>query len=392
MNSTVFTFLLAIFAIPVGIYFSEFAESIEFVGSVFILLLKMIIIPFVACSVFMAIVNIEKETLKKLGSVTLLYYLVTSACACLVGLVLANTLGLGDVIIENSALASDVKISSVSFGSLILSFFPQNILSSFAEGNIIHVILISILFALTSFSLKEASRLALIKPIEALGEAVSIILDWIIRYVAPVGIFSLVASLMTKIEANMFVKFQSVFLVIFLAIIFHVMITIPVISLFVGKFNAFKLYYKIKKVLLVALTTASSSATLPLSIEVARNELDVKKESAEFVLPLGATINMDGSALYQGIVVIFLANLAGIQLELAQQILVLFIVMVSAIGTAGIPSGGLVMIGAVMSSVGIPLEYIGVYLLIDRFWDYPITMINVLGDLCGVKTLDRLIK
>ena len=101
---------------------------------------------------------------------------------------------------------------------------------------------------------------------------------------------------------------------------------------------------------------------------------------------------MDGSALYQGIVVIFLANLAGIQLELAQQILVLFIVMVSAIGTAGIPSGGLVMIGAVMSSVGIPLEYIGVYLLIDRFWDYPITMINVLGDLCGVKTLDRLIK
>ena len=245
---------------------------------------------------------------------------------------------------------------------------------------------------MTSFSLKEASRLALIKPIEALGEAVSIILDWIIRYVAPVGIFSLVASLMTKIEANMFVKFQSVFLVIFLAIIFHVMITIPVISLFVGKFNAFKLYYKIKKVLLVALTTASSSATLPLSIEVARNELDVKKESAEFVLPLGATINMDGSALYQGIVVIFLANLAGIQLELAQQILVLFIVMVSAIGTAGIPSGGLVMIGAVMSSVGIPLEYIGVYLLIDRFWDYPITMINVLGDLCGVKTLDRLIK
>jgi Na+/H+-dicarboxylate symporter len=144
--------------------------------------------------------------------------------------------------------------------------------------------------------------------------------------------------------------------------------------------------------LIVALATASSSATLPVSTRVLENNAGVSPKTTGFVLPLGATLNMDGSALYQSLVILFLGGLAGIDFTFAQQLLVILFVLLSSAGTAGIPGGGLMMMGTVMQMVGIPLELIGIYLLVDRFWDPIITAINVMGDLFGAKVIDRFVE
>jgi Na+/H+-dicarboxylate symporter len=195
-----------------------------------------------------------------------------------------------------------------------------------------------------------------------------------------------------KTELSSFEKLYSLFSGISVALFIHIFVTLFILAKFVGKFNLYKFIFKIRKALVVALTTASSTATLPVSTEVLKTQVGVKSKTAGFMLPLGATLNMDGSALYQSLVIIFLANFAGIDLNFYQQFLVFFFVMTSSAGTAGIPAGGVMMVGAVMGMIGIPMEYIGVYLLIDRFWDYPITMVNVLGDLVGAKIVDRYIK
>jgi proton glutamate symport protein len=147
----------------------------------------------------------------------------------------------------------------------------------------------------------------------------------------------------------------------------------------------------VREALLVALATASSAATLPVSARVLE-EQGVNPKTTGFVLPLGASLNMDGSALYQVLVVLFLGRVAGVDFSITQQLLIFMFVMLSSSGTAGIPGGGLVMMGAMLQMVGIPLELIGIYLLVDRFWDPPITALNVLGDLFGTKTIDRFVR
>ena len=184
----------------------------------------------------------------------------------------------------------------------------------------------------------------------------------------------------------------SLFVAITMAASIHLFINLAFLGKVVGGFNPFLFLWKMKKVMVFALSTASSSVTLPVSIKELEKETDVGPKTARFVLPLGATLNMDGSALYQSLVIFFFAGISGIELTIASQITIIIIVMISSAGTAGIPAGGMVMMGAVMQMVGIPLDYLAVYILIDRFWDYPITMLNVCGDLFAARTVDRFIK
>jgi len=390
INAELLTFVLALLAIPTGYYFKDIAINLAFIGQIFILLLKVLIIPLVISSLFLAITNLNTYDLKKLGLRTIAYYVSTSALACLVGLTLANLMGIGSTEeVMSHANFNENTIESFSISALFVSFFSGNIIKSIADGNIIQIIVFTFMMAFGALSLSEKSQRPLIDFSQSTQDAVMQVIKWVITYIAPIGVFSLVATLVAQTEMKIFIGFGSLFTAITVAIIIHAFVTLPTIGYFIGRFNPYRFIIQVKEALLVALTTASSAATLPVSMRVVKDNAGVKKKTANFLLPIGATLNMDGSALYQGIVILFFAEMAGVSLGLSEQMLVFFVVMISSAGTAGVPNGGIVMMGAVMGMLGIPLEYIGIYLLIDRLWDYPVTMVNVLGDLIGAKTVDR---
>jgi Na+/H+-dicarboxylate symporter len=385
-------FSLATLGIISGLFFPDFSISVGFIGDIFILLLKMLIVPLVVTSIFLSIAKLNITEIKSLGGKTILYYLSTSSLACITGLIIANSYSFSSGIDFQSITQYDPsKLSNVSFGGLLTSFFSGNFFNALTQGNIVQIVVFTLLVAVASLKVKAIHRDFLVGFSESIQEVMMVIIHWIVM-IAPIGVFSLIASIVAKTETKIFYGLGPLFIAIALAVFIHTLIILPCIGYFVGGFNPYKFIFKVKKALLVAITTASSTATLPISTMVLNENANVKPKTSGFVLPLGATLNMDGSALYQAMVILFLGEFSGMNLSIVQQFLVFAFVMTSSAGTAGIPGGGIMMMGAVMEMVGIPLENIGIYLLVDRFWDYPITAVNVFGDLIGAKTVDRFVK
>ena len=385
------TIVMATLGVMVGLYLPDLATSLEFLGKIFIHLLKMLIIPLVVTSVFLAIAKLKGPDLKRLGLGTTAYYFLTSAMAAITGLLVASAFQFQAADGFSFQHYDPSKLASVSFGDIATSFFSGNFFNALSEGNIVQIVVFTIIVSLASLKIEAGKRKTLIEFSEAIQDLMAQVIAWIVK-IAPIGIFSLIAAIVVKTETKVFQGLGSLFLAISVAAVVHAFFSLPAIAFFIGRFNPLKFFIQVREALILALTTASSAATLPVSQRVLEEKADVSKETAGFILPLGATLNMDGSALYQSLVVIFLGEYSGMDLTIYQQSLIFIFVMTSAAGTAGIPGGGLMMVGAVMQMTGIPLELIGIYLLVDRFWDYPITMINVWGDLVGAKTLDRRLK
>lgn len=386
----VFSLCIIIIGFVIGIYFPELALELGFLGDLFLNYLKMLIIPIIFVSIFLAVANLDPDELKSLGSKTLLYYLSTSFLAALTGFIVSKFFIFSSETVT-SAVSDKPEVSEFSFQELILSFMPSNIFNSISSGNIIHIVVFSLLVGLAVLFIKKESKTILINFSNSIDEVLNVLIGWGLKF-APVGIASLIARIIAKTELEVFSELIPLFWAIGLSVGIHLFITLPSLGFFVGRFNPFKYFLMIQKPLLTALATASSSATLPVSIKTLDDSGVVKEKTSGFVLPLGATLNMDGSALYQTLVIFFLAQISGITLDLSSQILVIFIVLISSAGTAGIPAGGMIMMAAVMEMVNIPTEYIAIYVLIDRFWDYPVTMVNVCGDLFAARTVDRFIK
>lgn len=387
----VLTILLVILGIIVGVYFPGSAKSLAFIGKLFISYLKLLIIPLVFTSIFLAIVNLVKKDLFSLGSKTLFYYFITSSLACITGLAVSQIFT-----IEPSGVISELanyksELGSLSFSDIILSFMPSNIFKSITNGNIIHIVVATFISAIAATSIEKKLQNRLKESVEAIHEVLIVLIQFGMR-LAPLGIASLVANIIATTEVSKFSSVIPLFGTILIAVVIHTCVSLPLIAYYFGGFNPWKYLKVIKKPIIVALTTASSTATLPVSMQTLEESGEVKTKTSKFILPLGATLNMDGSALYQAMVVLFLAQFAGLSLAFADQLLVFLFIMISSAGTAGIPGGGIMMMGAVMGMVGIPLEYLSVYILIDRVWDYPITAVNVYGDLIGAKTVDRYVK
>lgn len=385
------TLLMAAAGVALGIYFPEISLSLEFIGKIFIQLLKMLIIPLVVTSVFLAIARLKGPALKRLGLGTAIYYFFTSAMAALTGLLIANLIDFRRMNSFQFKLEHHFdpsKLASVSFGDVAASFFSGNFFNALSEGNIVQIIVFTLIVSFAALNIEASKRKALLEFSQAIQDLMAQVIAWIVK-IAPLGIFSLLAAIVAKTDVAIFKGLSSLFIAITAAAVVHAAVTLPLIAKLVGRFNVLSFISQVREALMLALSTASSAATLPVSQKVLEEKAGVSKETAGFILPLGATLNMDGSALYQSLVIIFLGEYAGMDLTIYQQSLIFIFVMTSSAGTAGIPGGGLMMVGAVMQMTGIPLEMIGVYLLIDRFWDYPITMINVFGDLVGAKTLDR---
>lgn len=376
--------IAVIMGIVFGIFLPDHSSYFKFLGDIFLTLLKMLILPIIMVSLFLAIAKLPSlTTLRQLGAKTFLYYLSTTVLAVLTGLIMANIF-----IFSGNVDVTDTNAANTDF-SLIQKIFPSNIFASLANGEILHIVVFAIMLGMAVTTMAANKKAQLVELADTVYEAIIILVGWILK-LAPLGIFSLVWTTISGFDMKMFASLTNFFLAVAIGLFIHSCISLPLILKLFGKYNPWRFFLEAKQALIVAFSTASSSATLPVSTKVLEENSGVSKQAANFVLPLGATLNMDGSALYQALLAMLFVTMAGMHVSFDQQILIFIFVILSSSGTAGIPSGGIIMMTMVINLLGLENGdyYLGLYIMVDRFWDYPTTMINVWGDLIGTKTID----
>ncbi len=383
-NLTVLGIVLGIIA---GIYIPEIMLNLKVIGDVFLNLLKMIVIPLIFVSIFMSIASLSSsEDLKDLGIKAFLYYVSTTALAVLTGIVITNIIHFDVSGIAHSE--ETIKVNHFTWESFINNLIPSNIFKSFAEGKAIHVIIFSILFAIAVVGLANRKKEIIVGFFDGANDAFLKIARWIIT-LSPVGVFALIGYVVADKGIGVIISLWQYVVVVLIGIFIHAVINLGLIAYIFGKVNPFKYFKQVREALLIAFSTCSSSATLPVSLEVATEKAKIDKKIVGFILPLGATVNMDGTALYEAVAAVFIASVYGIELSLFQQVLIFITATLAAIGAASIPSAGLVTMTLVFSAVGLPLEGIAIIIAVDRFLDMFRTATNVWGDLIGAKVVAR---
>jgi len=381
------TFLAIIFGVLAGIYLKDLVIHLKIVGDAFLSLLKMITIPLIFASIFISIASLTSiQDLKNLGLKALLYYFSTTFLAVLTGILIVNLIHFHPV--SDINITHNIEHKPFTVEALIKSFIPSNIFQSLSEGKVLHIIIFSMLFALAVLTLQKSKKEIITNFFDGINDAMLTIAKWIIN-LSPIGVFALISYIVAEKGLGAILSLWQYVLAVVLGLFIHAFINLPIIGFIFGKFNPYKYFLKVKEALLIAFSTSSSSATLPVSLEVAEKKANIDKKVAGFVLPLGATVNMDGTALYEAVAVMFVASMYGMDLSLTEQIIVFFTASLAAIGAAGIPSAGLVTMTLVFSAVGIPLEGIALILVVDRFLDMLRTATNVWGDLIGTKIISR---
>lgn len=381
----------AIAGIFCGWYFGPAMQSIAWLGDLFLNSLKMLIIPLIAAAVISGIASLgDIRKLGKLGGLTVAYYAGTTALAVLTGLVVVNLLQPGANISTDSLNlpAHIADREATTFADIILSLVHPNIIAAAAETKLLPVIVFCLLFAaaLTTVGDKGKPVLAFF---EGLNEVMMKLVMWFMT-LAPIGIFALIAAKLSSIGGgDAFVQeLSSVGMYVITVIVglgLHFCFLFIILILITPHGRNYLL--SLGRALVTAFGTASSSATLPLTMECSQ-EAGVSKRSVRFVLPLGATVNMDGTALYEAVAVMFIAQAYQIDMSLTQQIIIFVTATLAAIGAAGIPQAGLVTMLIVLSAVNLPAEGIGLLLAVDWFLDRIRTTVNVWGDSVGAAVID----
>jgi Na+/H+-dicarboxylate symporter len=361
-------------------------------GDLFMRALKMVIIPLILTSIISGIVNIGSlEKLGKIGLKTISYYIATSVLAIVTGLFMVNLLkpGVGADLgfvseVEGLALAKE------SFGQTLINIIPTNVVQAMAENKMLSVIFFAILVGLFITSISKKHKKLYIKLFNGGFELMMKITEFVIKF-TPFGVFGIVAFQVSQQKdlTEVAGRLGLYMVAVILALIVHSCITLPLILKIVGKINPFLHIRAMLVPLLTAFSTSSSSATLPLTMEAVEHKAGASNKITSFVLPLGATINMDGTALYECIAAIFIAQAYGIDLSFGEQIIVVITALLASIGAAGIPMAGLVMITVILSAVNLPLEGVGLILAVDRILDMFRTSVNVWSDSCGTVVIAK---
>lgn len=375
-----------VFAVIFGIYFPAQVKYISWMGDVFLRLLKMLIIPLVLSSLISGVTNIGgSRNLGRLGLKTMTYYIVTSIFAILTGLLLMNLFKPGVEAELNFTQTVDSGLAKDSLGDILLKVIPENIFLAFTDNaQLLSVILFSLLFGFFINQVENTHSQRLKDFFNSMFEVMMKLTLFIIRF-TPFGILGLVATKVSQ-QSDLIALIQSMgmyMLVVILGLLFHAGITLPLLLKLVGKVNPLKHLKALQVPLITAFSTASSNATLPLTMEATEKNAGVSNKITSFTLPLGATVNMDGTALYECAAVIFISQVYGVELTFAQQLVVVITALLASIGAAGIPMAGLVMITIVLTAVGLPLEGVGLILAVDPLLDMFRTAVNVWSDSCG---------
>ena len=385
--------LIALFlGVLYGLFLTHDVKYVTWMGDIFLEALKMIIVPLILTSIVTGIANIgDAQDLGKMGLKTLIYYVTTSLFAILVGLTFVNLLqpGVG-ADLGLSKNVEGIHTASKGFGNFLLRLIPTNIFHSLANGDMLAIIFFAVLVGFFLTKVSDEYKNPLLNLFNGGFELMMKITSFVIKF-APLGIFGIVAGVVAE-QKNIVEVAQSLGIYmacVFLGLIVHAFITLPLILRFFGKANPWKHFKAMTTPLLTAFSTSSSSATLPLTMDSVENEVGVSNKVTSFVLPLGATVNMDGTALYECVAAMFIAQAYGIHLDFFHQFIVVFTALLASIGAAGIPMAGLVMISVILSAVGLPLEGVGLILAVDRILDMCRTTVNVWSDSCGAAVIAR---
>ena len=409
--------ILAVFAgLAAGVDASIFGITLHsiyhFFGSIFMNALKMVIVPLIVTSIITGIAGIGgAQGLGRMGAKTIVYYLSTSLLAILVGLVLVNTIAPGIVdgepikdlltVSEEQIQATQEKVAGKDAGSIadiFLRMIPPNIVQAAAQGQMLGLIVFSILFGYFVTRIPEAYAEAQFNFWQGAYEIMLQITDFIIKF-APIGVFALIAEVVAGLDTRsddiwrLAEALQKFSLTVLLALGIHLFVTLPLLLKLIGRVNPIKHFKAMAAAILTAFSTASSSATLPVTLECVEKNAKVSNRTSSFVLPLGATVNMDGTALYECVVAIFIFQAFGFDLSFTQQFLIVVTALLTSIGVAGIPAASLVAIMIILKTVGLDEAQAGaglaVVLIVDRVLDMCRTSVNVFSDSCGAVIIGK---
>lgn len=389
-----------------GIGGITFYEVFTFFGTLFLNALKMIIIPLIVSSIIVGVAGMGGgEGLARMGGRTILYYAITSLFAILVGLFFVNVLtpGLIDGEPAQILLGLDVeqgKMAAAKVGErgvgdiagVFLDMVPSNVVSAAANGQLLGLIFFAILFGYFITKIQEAYAEAQYNFWQGILEVMMKITDLIMKF-APIGVFALVAKVIASMDGGEILSLASTLgwfsLSVILALATHMLVVLPLMLKFVAKVSPKRHFQAMFPALLTAFSTASSSATLPLTMECVEKNAGVSNKTTSFVLPLGATVNMDGTALYECVAAMFIAQAYGIELSFTVQFTVVLVALLTSIGVAGIPAASLVAITIILGVIGLPVEALGLILAVDRILDMFRTSVNIFSDSCGAVIIAR---
>lgn len=362
------------------LYHGPDAEILKPIGTLFIKAIKMLIVPLVFCSLVVGVTSMQDtRKMGRVGLKSIVLYLGTTAVAITIGLGLGTIFSPGAGLNMDASTISQATKEAPTLVQTLLNMIPTNPVDALAAGNILQIIVFALGLGIALTLSGEKGKPA-IAVFESLAEAMYMLTGLVMK-LAPYGVFGLMAWVAGKYGLEILLPLIKVVAVVYLGSIIHVVVFYSGLISLLGRLNPIPYLKGIATPAAVAFTTTSSSGTLPASIKAAQEELGVSKGISSFVLPLGATINMDGTALYQGVCALFIAQAFGVDLEVSDYIVIIATSTLASIGTAGVPGAGMIMLSLVLTTVGLPIEGLAIIAGIDRILDMARTTVNVCGDL-----------
>lgn len=375
-------FIGLIVGILAGLVIGPAVAVVKPLGDLFLRLIMMIVVPLVFTSLVVGAASTgDIKKLGRIGGKTMTYYLLTTAFAVTIGLILANLAGVGRGLnLELGKAAVEAKKVPPIMETL-LNIIPTNPVAAMSSANMLQIIVFALFIGIAITLVGEKAKPAM-SFFESFAELMYRITGMVMSF-APIGVFGLVAPIVGKYGADVLLPLIKVILVVYIGCILHAVVTYSSLVYIFSRMSPLNFFKGFFPAMAVAFSTSSSSGTLPVTMRAAEERLGVSKRVSSFVLPLGATINMDGTALYQGVCTLFIAQIYGIDLSFGQQLQVILAATLASVGTAGVPGAGLIMLTMVLQSVGLPLEGIALIAGVDRILDMMRTTINVTGDAAG---------
>lgn len=392
MNLSVQIFASLVLSVVVGLFLGDTAivpvkTWIAPVGTMFINLIKMMIVPVVLCSLIVGMTSMgDMKKLGRIGIKTVAFYMVTTAIAIVIGFSVAGVIEPGVGMALPAEAAPKVK-EAPSIMQVFVNMIPKNPIESMAKADILPVIVFALFIGAGIISVGGKKGALLINVFDSGAEVCYKVIAMIMR-LAPIGVFCLLLPVVVQNGPKVLLPLLSVIMAMAVGSIIHAVLVYSGIAAAVGHMSPVKFFRGMAEAMVIAFTTCSSAGTLPVNMKNIQEKLGVKRDIASFILPLGATINMDGTALYMGVCSLFIANVYNIPLTVDQMMLIILTGTLASIGTAGVPGAGLIMLAMVLQSVGLPMEGLALVAGIDRVLDMFRTTLNITGDAAVAVAID----
>jgi proton glutamate symport protein len=386
--------------IIIGLVFGEKATVIKPIGTIFIRLITMVVVPLVLVSLMLGTAGLgDIKKLGRIGIKTFIYFMLTTVVAIVIGLFLANLIkpGIGLNETARAELTKNYKASAEagiqklqdkpSTMDVLIDIVPVNPVKSLAEGNMLQVIFIAVVFGAALTLVKKEKADPVLRLLDSLNDVVIQVVH-IAMNIAPFGVMALIASVIGQFGASVLLTLLKYTLTVIAGLAIHTFIVNGLAIRFLGRMNPLRFFRATKEAMLIAFSTSSSNATLPVAMENVE-QMGVKRTFSSFVIPLGATINMDGTALYQGVSAVFIAQIYGIPLTVGDQLTIVLMATLASIGAAGVPGAGVIMLVMVLKQIGIPLEGISLIMGVERILDMCRTTTNMVGNMTSALVIQK---